>query len=362
MAITADQLQAKLAEGATLPAAWYVDPARYAGELNAIFEQTWQYVGPYDFVAEPGTFMTAMIGNKPVVITNSNGDLHAFLNVCRHRFCTVAKGRGARRSLQCPYHAWTYALDGRLLAAPRSNQEPGFDKEALSLLPARVERWGPMLFASVSADAPGLHESLGELPELYARAGLAMDDLRWRARREYRMGVNWKTAVENILECYHCPTVHPSYADVMDLQNYDLTMRDSYSIQSTKLNGEASKGDEQTYDTRGDVEDGIYAFVYPNFMANVNPGPGNFHTNFAQPVSPQEMVMINDFFFVPDVGEEDASRYVDFQHTVSLEDIEPVEAVQAGIASAALPHGRLLINTEALIQHFQRLVFTSLPD
>jgi choline monooxygenase len=357
---TAD-LAEHVRRGGTLPPEWYTRAERYDAELRAIFERTWQYAGPLDHVAEPGDYFTCRIGRKPIVVVRDrDGDLHAHVNVCRHRFCQVARGRGRRKTLQCPYHAWTYSLDGRLLGAPRSDHEADFERSELSLRSARVASWGPLVFVCLDESAVPLERWLAEIPARYEAAGLPLARLRWRARREYHMAVNWKTAVENILECYHCPIVHPSYAGVMDLHDYDLEVSEHYSVQSTRLRTDAAT--DGAYEAVGAVELGVYAFVWPNFMANVNPGDGHFHTNLAVPLSPQEMVMVNDFFFVDEISPEEADRYVDFQNQVSIEDIEPVEAVQVGLASGALPSGRLLLESEGLIQHFLQMVLQAGVD
>ena len=130
---------ATIADGRTIPFDWYSDPAVLRLERERIFRRTWQYAGRVDQVAEAGAFFTCDLGGVPIVVVRGDdGDLRAFLNVCRHRGSLVCEGEGKRASLQCPYHAWTYGLDGSLRAAPRSERVPGFEKEGLGLVPAAV--------------------------------------------------------------------------------------------------------------------------------------------------------------------------------------------------------------------------------
>ena len=137
-------LGAALAAGATLPADWYADPAIQRLEGERIFARTWQYAGRADRVAGPGDFFTCFAGQIPIVVVrDTEGVLRGFVNVCRHRGHLIAQGDGNRKALQCPYHAWTYDLDGTLRKAPRSEREPDFDMEGFSMLPVAIEAWGP---------------------------------------------------------------------------------------------------------------------------------------------------------------------------------------------------------------------------
>src|SRR5215210_548784 len=216
---------ATIADGRTIPFDWYSDPAVLRLERDRIFRRSWQYAGRTEQVAEPGSFFTCDAGGVPIVVVRDrDGLLHAFVNVCRHRGSLVCEGEGRRETLQCPYHAWTYELDGSLRAAPRSERETGFEKGELGLVPVSVEAWGPFVFVNPDADAPPLAEILGELPELLAGAGLALDSLRFlhRSRSEYE--ANWKICCENFLECYHCQVAHPGFSKVAEASDdaYEL--------------------------------------------------------------------------------------------------------------------------------------------
>src|SRR5437588_4723210 len=130
----------------TLPYSWYVDPEILRREQEQIFRPAWQYAGHVAEAPAPGTFFATRAGRTPVVVTRArDGELRAFLNVCRHRGFQVAQGEGRRATLQCGYHAWTYELDGALRTAPRSERERGFAQEELGLVGIQVETFGPFV-------------------------------------------------------------------------------------------------------------------------------------------------------------------------------------------------------------------------
>ena len=194
--------------------------------------------------------MTTQAGHIPVVVARDDeGVLRGFVNVCRHRAHVVASGSGCRETLQCPYHAWTYGLDGSLRRAPRSERVPGFDPGAFSLLPVAVDTWGPFLFVNPDPDAAPLAEMLGELPAIVARSGLDLDTLRFHSHHEWPIEANWKVALENYLECYHCPTAHPGFSKVIDVDpdSYALSvvadlLEPDRPVRESALSGERQSG------------------------------------------------------------------------------------------------------------------------
>ena len=169
----------------TLPWSWYSDPAVLQLEQERIFRRFWQYAGRADEVAEPGSFSATRAGDVPVVLVRDEEDtLRAFVNVCRHRGSIVCEGHGKRSTLQCPYHAWTYGLDGRLITAPRSNREGGIETGELGLVQLRMETWGPLVFVNPDPDAAPLADYLEDIPERVAAAGVDVDGLRFLQRAE----------------------------------------------------------------------------------------------------------------------------------------------------------------------------------
>ena len=175
-------------------------------EQERIFARSWQYATRAELVAEAGSMTPAWAGALPVlVVRGRDGELRAFVNVCRHRGHVLCQADARRETIQCPYHAWTYDLDGTLRNAPRAEREDAFDREALSLVPVSAEAWGPFVFVNPDRDAEPLASALGELPRLLADGGIEVDGLRFHSRAESdEYACNWKVCAENFLECYHC--------------------------------------------------------------------------------------------------------------------------------------------------------------
>jgi phenylpropionate dioxygenase-like ring-hydroxylating dioxygenase large terminal subunit len=354
-----------LDQGITLPFSWFADPAVFALEQERIFGHSWQYAGLTDWVAEPGQFLTCHAGLVPVVVVRDHdGALNGFVNICRHRATEVAQGRGRRETLQCPYHAWTYGLDGCLRAAPRSQLEPDFDRSQLGLLPVAVDTWGPMVFVNRDRDTPPLREVLGGLPAVLESCGFSFEGLRFRERAESEIAANWKAVVENFLECYHCPTAHPGFSKVIDVdpEAYRL-LSDRWSssqigqVRPEVLNG----GGAAPYRPSGSsAENAHFHFLWPTFTLNAIPGPPNVAIFVFVPVDAGRTMTITDYLFDDSATDEQIQDMMAFANQVGVEDQGLVESIQRAAASGGLDRGRLMLSSEHLIQHFQRLVETAL--
>ncbi len=359
-----DGLEQALAGGATLPADWYSDPAIARLERGAVFERSWQYAGRADQVAEPGSYFASRAGHVPVVVTRDRaGDLRAFVNVCRHRGHLVAEGAGRRETLQCPYHAWTYGLDGCLRAAPRSDREPGFDFDDYPLLPVAVGVWGPCVFVNPDTDPPPLAEIVAPLRDAVDASGLDVSTLRFHRHAEYDIAANWKVVAENYLECYHCPVAHPGFSTVIDVDPdaYALRTFEWAATQRGPVRASALAGDgERPYDPAGQIDASTSVFLWPNFTLDVIPGPPNLTVGAFVPTGPERTLGVVDYYFGADVDPRTAEDMVAFSEQVGSEDNSLVAGVQAGLGSGAVPHGRLLGESERLIAHFQRLVHRAL--
>jgi Rieske 2Fe-2S family protein len=212
----------------TLPSSWYIDPAIYAREKERIFCREWLCVGREEEVPASGDFrLLDVVGESILLVRNRQGALRAFYNVCRHRGARLCRdgeaptpgmavqgGVVAGRSIICPYHQWSYDLDGRLLAAPHLADVPGFDKSAISLYPVGVESWGGFVFLNLTpGEARPFTAQLGDIPGRIRRYPLA--DLRIGRTIRYRVAANWKAICENYNECYHCAGVHPELCAVV---------------------------------------------------------------------------------------------------------------------------------------------------
>jgi choline monooxygenase len=343
----------------TLPYDWYVDPAALDVEHERIFDTAWQYVGHAGQVAEPGTVVAARAGRTPVLLTRArDGVLRGFVNVCRHRGFVLCDGEERRETIQCPYHAWTYGLDGALRSAPRADRELDLDHGELGLLPVSVDTWGPFVFANPLAGAPPLAEQLGELPHVMTETGIDLDRLVFAFRGEPAPYVaNWKVIVENFLECYHCPVAHPSLARAIDVgaDAYRLRTHPTFSSQHAV----ARNGGGGVYDAAGEVEQGQFHLLFPNTTVNVMPGHPNLSIGPVLPDGPERTLRYLDYFFAPDVDGAWRDEFMVLDAAVGDEDRVLVERVQAGIRSRGVPDGRLMPESERLIAHFQELVLAA---
>ena len=350
---------ATLTAGRTLPWDWYTDPAVLRLERDRVFRRAWQYAGRADQAAEPGSFFTCNAGGIPIVVVRDReGTLRAFLNVCRHRGSLVCEGEGHRETLQCPYHAWTYGLDGSLRAAPRSDREEGFDRSELGLLPAQVDAWGPFLFVNADPGAAPLADTLGELPELVAEAGLDVASLRFLRRASSSYEANWKVCCENYLECYHCQIAHPSFSKVVDVSV------DAYRLEAGRFfssqYGPVRENWTGPFDPSGPIPRGQFHFLWPNVTINVMPGHPNVSIGPVAPTGPEHTSRFLDYFVGPDVPGDWLEEMLAFDDQVSAEDTVLVERVQKGVRAGVLEHGRLLEESERLIAHFQGLLLDAL--
>jgi choline monooxygenase len=328
------------ARGTTLPWDWYRSPEVLRLEEELIFHGAWHYAGPLEWVTEPGARFPSRAGAAPVVVVRDRDEtLRGFLNVCRHRGSVIVQERGRREMLQCPYHAWTYGLDGSLRSAPRSEREESFEPSELGLRPALVDTWGPFVFVNTDLQAPPLADSLGVLPELLDPSALV-----FRQRSEFELAANWKVAIENYLECYHCPVAHKGFSALVDVDP------DAYRLEVS--NGLLSQYGERRRAGSGEPSCQFH-LVWPALKVIVYPGEANLSIGPVWPTGPEQAGGFLDYFFGTDVPEETMRELMEFDDQVGREDRGLVEAVQRGLRSGLIDHGQLLLDSERLIDVFQ---------
>jgi choline monooxygenase len=332
----------------TLPYSWYTDPSVLALERSLLFAPAWQYAGHMGDLPEPGSYFTCRVADVPLVVVRDRSDsLRAFVNVCRHRGAEVVSGAGPCSTLQCHYHAWTYGLDGALRAAPRAGAD--LDKAGLGLKPASVDRWGPFLFVNASADPPPLSDTLGALPSIARDRGLDLDGLVFHHRSHYGVDCNWKVAVENFLECYHCAVAHPSFSDVVDVRP------DAYRLEASP-----TFASHYAKSRNGSGAEGQFHLVWPTLKVNVMPDRPNLSIGPLLPTAVDRTDGFLDYFFAPGASEDWLAAFMELDDQVGAEDRELVASVQRGMASGAFEDGRLLLPSEDLIAAFQAWVSAGL--
>ncbi|HTJ64607.1 MAG TPA: aromatic ring-hydroxylating dioxygenase subunit alpha [Alphaproteobacteria bacterium] len=355
---------AAIERGEGLPASWYTDPAIVEREMEAIFRRTWQYVGPARELQNVGDYIAGMAGNVPVAAIRTENGLAGVVNVCRHRRHQVLKDRGNARRLQCAYHAWTYDLDGTLKAAPRSQGDPDFRIEDYPLLPIRAEAVGPFVFVNLDSDAKPAAHFFGGILDHVAASGIDLDTLELYSREDWEARANWKTMLENFLECYHCAVAHPGFAAAIDVkpENYHLTHEEWFSSQIGYVRESALEGKAKAkiYDARGSVAQAQYHLLWPNFTISINPGFPNLSIDVWLPNGPNKSKGFSEQFFAPGVTKEFAEELIAFNQQVGLEDDLLTDSVQTGLLSGLPPKARFLPQAENLALHFQRLAAQAL--
>ena len=324
----------------TTPWSWYRDPAVLEREEEAIFRRTWQYVG----VLGEHNVVPGWAGRIPVVVVrDEQGVERAFVNVCRHRGSIVVEETSDRKTLQCAYHAWTYALDGSLRSAPRGEELD--DRSDLSLVGIRLGAWGPFRFVNLDGEAPPLGDVLGEVPAMLASGGIDVDDLAFHHRVDWEVGANWKIAAENFLECYHCAVAHPGFSSVVE------TSPDRYRLESRPWH--LSQFGQLKEPGGAPLPEGQFHLIWPNTGINVFPGRPNLSIGPILPLAPDRTRRILDYFFSPGEDSGWIEEFLEFDDQVGTEDARLVESVQRGAGSGAIQEGRLLPESEQLVAAFQ---------
>ena len=361
----ADALLAAIDNGRMLPGNYYTNPEFTERELQQIFGKSWAYVGPANELKTVGDYITGSIGGRiPVAVVRGPDGLNGLVNVCRHRRHEVLKGRGNAKALRCGYHGWTYNLAGALQGAPRTGGEPGFRLEDYPLLPLRAETLGPWVFVNADRGAPPVREQYGKVLAIIAQSGIDLDALVLYSRDEWESYANWKTMLENFLECYHCAIAHPGFSAAIDVlpDNYNLAVHGWFCSQVGMVRQSALEGRSQVkiYDARGEVAQAQYHLLFPNMTVNINPGFPNLSIDVWWPNGPNGTKGFSEQYFAPGVSKEFARALIEFNRQVGIEDDDLTNSVQRGLRADIVKEGRWLTGAEHLVGHFQRLIVNML--
>ena len=346
-----------LAEATTIPASWYIDPRVGELERRAVFAGNWQPVGRTDQVAEPGQYLTAEVAGEPIVVVRGQDrTLRAFFNVCRHHAAAVmTEPCGRAERLRCPYHGWTYGLDGVLASTPQLEGVERFDRLQNSLVPLSVAVWEKFVFVHVGPDPTPLDRHLGALEGLLRPLGL--EGLTFVERREWTLECNWKVFVDNYLDGgYHIPYLHRGLNSILQFRDYTIENFDRSCLQSSPI--DASGGEAMTASVR--KGQALYYWLYPNFMLNWY--EGYLDTNLVVPLGQDRMKVIFDFYFADVSSEAEARnrRSMEVSARIQDEDHAICESVQRGLRSRAYTKGRLSVRHEAGENLFHKLLAADL--
>jgi choline monooxygenase len=409
-------VKAPLEDASTIPASWYTDEQLYELELNSVFASRWQMVARADQLREPGRYVTAEIGGEPILIVRgSDNILRGFFNVCRHHAAAVmTEPEGTANQLRCPYHGWTYSLEGELKGTPDFAGVCNFDKAGNGLVPIEIAGWEKWIFARLERDArgtgvppvnpstaapgqatrgtgvppvnpstatPGQDARGTGVPPVNPAHGqdaraTSLDDflgtvlldqirslnlggLHWMERRHYSFDCNWKVFVDNYLDGgYHVPYLHKGLDSVLDYSKYTIENGEHFCLQRSPI---VSLGAEAETGAVRKGDHALYYWLYPNFM--INHYDGVMDTNLVIPRGLSNTEVIFDFYF-PDVTDSAARTRnrasIEIGERIQDEDVSICRSVQRGLKSRSYNVGRLSVRREAGEQLFHRLLYSDL--
>ena len=339
----------------------YTDANWFDTDLKSIIAKSWQWVCHVEKTREPGSFVTADIAGNPIAVVRGNdGALRAFYNVCKHRAHELLSGEGNVTRIMCPYHAWVYKLDGRLARAPHTENLQDFDPRDICLEEVQVEEFCGFVFVNLDADGPSLSEQSGDLETEVRHWAPDVDQLTFGHRLTYDIKSNWKNVVDNFLECYHCPTAHKDFCDLVDMDTYKVATCGIYSSHMA----DAGNSQNAAYDvSNATVRTHAVWWLWPTTCLMRYPGRSSMIVLNIIPAGPDRTLETYDFFLEtpePNEMELDAIRYLD--EVLQVEDINLVESVQRGMSTPAFTQGRIVHDpdgsgkSEHAVHHFHGLV------
>jgi choline monooxygenase len=349
-----------LDRASTIPASWYVDPRLLDLERHTVFSRSWQVVGRADLLGKPGDFLSFdMPGGEPIAVVRGRDDvLRGFYNVCRHHAAAVVTDpQGSAQQLRCPYHGWTYSLEGDLKGTPDFSGVCDFDRSANGLLPIEIGVWDQWVFARLEPGPLSLHDFLGEtLMRQFEK--LSIGRLSWMERRIYTLACNWKVFVDNYLDGgYHVPHLHKGLDSVLDYGEYTIENGERFCLQSSPITvtGRSPETEAVRQGNRA-----YYYWIYPNFM--INRYAGAMDTNLVLPRGVAQTDVVFDFYFedVSDDARQANLASIAVSEQIQDEDVAICTSVQRGLGSRSYTAGRLSVRREAGEQLFHRLLHADL--
>jgi choline monooxygenase len=370
-----------IARASTLPAPLYFSAETFEAEKTKLFASTWQVVGHVRQVANPGDYFTFdLIGEPLLIVRGEDGILRAFYNVCRHRAGNPASGCGNRKLFRCGYHGWTYRLDGALLVTPEFDGVEDFNTADFGLAPVLLEEWFNLIFVNLDSEADPLHESLGELPTQVEK--FDFKSMKFSERRTYEMNCNWKTYIDNYLEGYHLPSVHPALNRELSYNAYTVEPYPHFVRQWSPIRG-AQPGDtaprrypqssndnsdnndnkKKDNDNKNDSDKECtadYFWIFPNWMLNCY--PDNISLNIILPLAPERTLAIFEWYLPEkNLASEAAGQALAFSDEIQAEDVSICEIVQKNLHSRSYHSGRYSAKQEKGVHAFHQMYRDLLP-
>lgn len=346
-------------EAATPPSSWYTSPAVLEAELSTVFQKSWLLMGESHKLQQPGDFISSLVTDRPfVACIDQQGQLQAYHNVCRHHAAAVCdEAHGNATQFACPYHGWTYGLDGRLQKATKLKGIKNFKASEMGLLPVPIDTWQGFAFIQAGKQrTTSLTEWLGKGGDAMKAADISLANMKHVKTQHYHINCNWKVFCDNYLDGgYHVPFAHMGLASGLHLDSYTSSLYEHASIQSCAPQQASAEADQRLGEQSAE-----YAFVYPNLMLN-RYGPW-LDINIVEPTGPQTCQVRFEYFLHRDhkAEEEFVEESLQASDAVQQEDVRLCEAVQRGLRSPAYDSGRYAPSIERPMFHFHQLLHQDL--
>ena len=340
----------------TIPSYYYTDPDYYRIDKEKILYRTWQFVGHVSDIPTPGGFFTVNIADESLIVARDEQEvLHAFYNVCRHRAHRVATGQGTCQRFVCPYHAWSYSLDGSLVVAPKTEEVAGFDKGAVKLREVRLEIFCGLIFVNLDDGAIPMIDEFPGLSEEILDAKPSLPGMHLVHEDHIAHACNWKVSVENFSECYHCPVAHRwVVTNIWSANAYQINIDNNVVRHfSERLNDRTTRGDLHIW------------FMWPNLAIEMYPIHRCISVRHFDPRGPRDTMYSYLWYADQNLSQDKVDEVIElaktYPDTNGAEDAAIVASVQQGLESRAYDVGQLVVTpsvtpqSEHGVAHFQSM-------
>jgi Rieske 2Fe-2S family protein len=361
----------------TLGGHLYTDPAIFRAEQERIFEQMWFCAIRSSDLGKPGAWQTVQIGRESVLISRTRkGEIRAFYNVCRHRgvkLCMEEKGEAAR-NFQCPYHAWTYDFEGKLIAAPNLTKMPDIDRDEYGLSKVHIREYLGYVWVCLAEEPPSFDDTVrsavvDRLGDEHSIENYDVASLAVGRRIVYDVKANWKLIIENFMECYHCATIHPELTEVLPefadgfAAQYFVGHGAEFAPDVKGFTVDGSEGVDRIPGVSEEQDRRYYAItVKPQVFINLVPDHVIFHRMY--PLAVDRTVVECDWLYLPGVVQSgvDVGASVELFHRVNVQDFDACERCQPSMSSRVYANGGVLVPSEHHIGEFHEWVRSTVSE
>jgi len=331
----------------TIPSSWYSDKKILKIEKKNIFSKSWHLLGSVDQVSNKGDYIIRRINEQPIILIKDKvGRINVFYNICQHRGCVLLEGDGNSQQIKCGYHGWVYELNGKLKAA-RGFDKENLDFEQLNLKSIEHYVWMNQIFIKLQSDCNNLPKTLKEIETIISP--IKFDNYSFHLRKSYTIKCNWKVYMDNYLEGFHIPLVHPKLNSVIDYKSYSTEIFDEFSLQWCHINSDSSP-----YKKKSRISKAYYFTLFPNILLNI--APGRLQTNIIEPITTSSCNVFFDYYFENEEDLNSIQKDISFSEDIQNEDINICERIQLGLESDGFDRGVFSKKYENGVSHFQSYI------